>query len=90
MGLLPRSRLSPKAAFRLRVLSAAGMILVAGLGWWGIVSEGATPARVIAAVAGSLAGMLQTWSIVRGKSGGEVHIGLRSWLARRRSGGEST
>jgi hypothetical protein len=50
---------SPDARARVQGVSAILLFLVAVLGWWTIHTDGASPARVIGAVAASVAAVLQ-------------------------------
>lgn len=51
--------MSPESRARLQRISWILMLMVALLGWWLVVEEGASPARVIGAVAATAAAVLQ-------------------------------
>ena len=50
---------SPTVRRRLLLISGLVFVLVAALSWWTVMEEGATTARVLAAVASSVAAVLQ-------------------------------
>lgn len=56
--LLSRFAVSARAKQRARVISAILLGLVAAMSWWGVIEDGATPARVVVAVATSVAVLL--------------------------------
>jgi hypothetical protein len=56
---------TPEAKSRLKRLSGILFILLAALGWWTVASEGATPARFIAAIAASIAAVLEVFFPMR-------------------------
>ena len=56
--LLSRFMVSPRAKRRARIASLIIFALLAALGWWGVAEDGATPARLIAAIAATAAVIL--------------------------------
>jgi hypothetical protein len=61
-GPLSRIAVSPSAKRRVRLLSIAVFAAVAALSWWTIAEEGASTARVLAAIASSVAAVAQAFS----------------------------
>ena len=59
LRLLSRSAMSPRARRRVHVLAGVAFGCVAAVSWWQVATEGATTARVIGAVFGTIVVVLE-------------------------------
>jgi putative flippase GtrA len=58
-GLLSRFLRTPEARRKLRYVTAGVFGLVALVGWWSVMDEGASPARVLAAAASTVVALIE-------------------------------
>jgi DMSO/TMAO reductase YedYZ heme-binding membrane subunit len=59
--LLSRIAVTPRAQGKLRRLSVVLLVLLAAFSWWSVIQEGPSPARVILAVATTVAAVLDAF-----------------------------
>lgn len=60
-GFFSRRAVSPEARKRIRLFTIAGFGLAALIGWWRVLDEGATPARLIGAAASTVVALLEAF-----------------------------